>query len=162
MPDNPYSNGGKMEKSVVSVCQRYANDRTRLLDILLDIQHELKGITPAAMEVVAQRTGITRVEVEGVVSFYAFLSSEIKGERMIRVCDDIIDRQKGGREIAQIFAQELGVAVGGNSADGRFSLEYTPFLGMSDQAPSVMINDTIFTALTREKARRICSRLRRG
>ncbi|MCB1761974.1 MAG: NAD(P)H-dependent oxidoreductase subunit E [Gammaproteobacteria bacterium] len=151
-----------MEKSVVSVCQRYANDRTRLLDILLDIQHELKGITPAAMEVVAQRTGITRVEVEGVVSFYAFLSSEIKGERMIRVCDDIIDRQKGGREIAQIFAQELGVAVGGNSADGRFSLEYTPFLGMSDQAPSVMINDTIFTALTREKARRICSRLREG
>ena len=151
-----------MDNYVISVCQRYANDRTRLMDILLDIQRDLKGIEPAVMEHIAGQLGITRVEVEGMVTFYAFFSSKIKGDVVIRVCSDIIDRFAGGREIAKIFSEELGIAVGETSADGRFSLEQTPFLGMSDQAPAAMINEVIVTHLTAEKVRLICSRLKAG
>jgi len=151
-----------MDNSVMSVCQRYANDRTRLMDILLDIQHDLRGIEPATMELIARQLGITRVEVEGMVSFYAFFSSHTKGEVVIRVCSDIIDRHAGGGGIAKCFSQELGVPVGETSADGRFSLEYTPFLGMSDQVPAAMINETIVTCLSFEKVRQICSRLKEG
>ena len=151
-----------MDNYVISVCQRYANDRTRLMDILLDIQRDLKGIEPAVMEHIAGQLGITRVEVEGMVTFYAFFSSKIKGDVVIRVCSDIIDRFAGGREIAKIFSGELGIAVGETSADGRFSLEQTPFLGMSDQVPAAMINEVIVTHLTAEKVRLICSRLKAG
>ena len=151
-----------MDNYVISVCQRYANDRTRLMDILLDIQRDLKGIEPAVMEHIAGQLGITRVEVEGMVTFYAFFSSKIKGDVVIRVCSDIIDRFAGGREIAKIFSEELGIAVGETSADGRFSLEQTPFLGMSDQVPAAMINEVIVTHLTAEKVRLICSRLKAG
>jgi [NiFe] hydrogenase diaphorase moiety large subunit len=151
-----------MDNYVISVCQRYANDRTRLMDILLDIQRDLKGVEPAVMEHIAGQLGITRVEVEGMVTFYAFFSSKIKGDVVIRVCSDIIDRFAGGREIAKIFSEELGIAVGETSADGRFSLEQTPFLGMSDQVPAAMINEVIVTHLTAEKVRLICSRLKAG
>lgn len=151
-----------MESRIVSICRRYADDRTRLMDILLEVQRELRGIEPAAMELIARQLGITRVEVEGVVSFYAFFSRRTKGEIIIRVCDDIIDRHAGGREIAKVFVEELGLAIGTTSADGRFSLEITPFLGMSDQAPSAMVNETILTRLTVQKVRLVCARLREG
>ncbi|MCB1904709.1 MAG: NAD(P)H-dependent oxidoreductase subunit E, partial [Gammaproteobacteria bacterium] len=151
-----------MESRIVSICRRYADDRTRLMDILLEVQRELRGIEPAAMELIARQLGITRVEVEGVVSFYAFFSRRTKGEIIIRVCDDIIDRHAGGGEIAKVFMEELGLAIGTTSADGRFSLEITPFLGMSDQAPSAMVNETILTRLTAQKVRLVCARLREG
>jgi len=151
-----------MESRIAAVCQRYANNRTRLMDILLDVQHELKGVEPAAMELIAAQLGITRVEVEGVVSFYSFFSAKTQGDIVVRLCSDIIDRHAGGREVARVFATELGLAVGETSADGRFTLEQTPFLGMSDQAPTVMIGDTIFTRLNVEKVRLLCSRLREG
>jgi len=162
MAENESSDRNNMQCSVISICERYANDRTRLMDILLDIQQELKGIEPAAMELIARQLGITRVQVEGMVSFYAFFSDEIKGVTIIRLSNDIIDRHAGAREIAKLFSEELGLPVGATSSDGRFSLEYTPFLGMSDQAPSAMIDETIFTCLTATKVRHICSRLKAG
>ncbi|HXK57164.1 MAG TPA: NAD(P)H-dependent oxidoreductase subunit E, partial [Gammaproteobacteria bacterium] len=106
-----------MKNSVISACRRYADDRTRLMDILLDIQRELKGIEPAAMDRIAGRLGITRVEVEGMVSFYTFFSNRIKGDTVIRLCSDIIDRHAGGGEIAKCFSEALGIAVGETTAD---------------------------------------------
>lgn len=144
------------------VCGRYRRDRSRLMDILLDIQAELNGIEPPVMEAIAERLNITRVEVEGMVSFYAFFSAHRQGDIVIRVCDDIVDRHAGAEEMAQVFSEELRTPIGGDSEDGRFSLQYTPFLGMSDQAPSAMIGETIVTALTTERVRAICARLKAG
>ncbi|MCB1868464.1 MAG: NAD(P)H-dependent oxidoreductase subunit E [Gammaproteobacteria bacterium] len=151
-----------MNSRIISACRRYANDPGRLMDILLDVQRDLKGVEPAAMELIADQLGITRVEVEGMVTFYSFFSDKIKGDVVIRLCGDIVDRHAGGREIAKIFSEELGIAVGETSADGRFSLEQTPFLGMSDQAPAAMIDQTIVTCLSPEKVRHICSSLKAG
>ncbi|MCB1760506.1 MAG: NAD(P)H-dependent oxidoreductase subunit E [Gammaproteobacteria bacterium] len=144
------------------VCRRYQFDRSRLMDILLDIQAELNGIEAPLMEAVAQRLSITRVEVEGMVSFYAFFSAHRQGEIVIRVSNDIVDRHAGAEEVARIFSEELQTPIGGDSEDGRFSLEFIPFLGMSDQAPAAMIGATILTRLTPEKVRTICARLKSG
>ena len=156
--------GGKtpMDRVVTAACERYANDRTRLMDILLDIQAELRAVEPAAMELIARALGITRIEVEGVVSFYAFFSTEKQGAVVIRVCNDIVDRHAGAEEVARVFGEELGVAIGETSSDGRFTLEYTPFLGMSDQAPAAMVNDTVVASLTPELARQVAAQLKQG
>ena len=96
-----------MNSRIISACRRYANDPGRLMDILLDVQRDLKGVEPAAMELIADQLGITRVEVEGMVTFYSFFSDKIKGDVVIRLCGDIVDRHAGGREIAKIFSERL-------------------------------------------------------
>lgn len=151
-----------LEDIVVSICQKYDDDHTRLMDILLDIQERLRGIDPEAMELVARQVGCHRVDVEGVVSFYSFFSEEKKGEITIRLCDDIIDRYAGVAEIAGIFSEELGVKPGQTSEDGRFSLEYTPCIGMCDQAPAALINETVITRLTPGSAREIARQLKQN
>lgn len=144
---------------VARICESYANDPHRLLDILRDIQDRFRCISRETMKSVARETDLSEIEVEGVASFYAFLSVEPKGRVSIRLCDDIVDRFAGLEDVTEAFEKELGLKVGETSADGAFSLEYTPCIGMCDQAPAAMINDVVVTSLTPERAREIASAL---
>jgi [NiFe] hydrogenase diaphorase moiety large subunit len=147
---------------IALICERYQNDPHRMLDILRDVQDQFRCISRATMQTVAGKTGLTQVAVEGVASFYAFLSLTPKGRITIRLCDDIVDRFAGLSEVVAAFESELGITVGQTSADGAFSLEYTPCIGMCDQAPAAMINDVVLTALTPEKAREMVRALKKG
>ncbi len=144
------------------ICRGLGNDRTRLMDILRQVQRRFRCIDAGAMRLIADAVGCHRVEVEGLVSFYAFFSESPKGRTTIRLCDDIVDRHQGVLEIAEQFCRELGIGIGETSADGAFSLEFTPCIGMSDQAPAALINDRVVTSLSRESARRIIEQLKSG
>lgn len=150
------------QAEVASVCETYANDPHRLLDILRDLQDRFRCISRETMATVARQTDLSQIEVEGVVSFYAFLSSEPKGRVTIRLCDDIVDRFAGLEEVTEAFESELGVKIGETSPDGRFSLEYTPCIGMCDQAPAAMVNDVVLTSLTPARVREIAADLKGG
>ncbi len=155
--DQPEDTGATLE-----ICGRYDNDKHRMMDILIAVQEQNRWISPAAMETIAKATGLTRIEVEGVATFYSFFSQEPRGAVTIRICDDIVDRFAGLAEAVRAFETELGISVGQTSADGRFSLEYTPCIGMCDQAPAAMINDVVVTRLTPQKARAIARALLDG
>jgi len=154
--------GGVPTEVVEAICEKYDNDRTRLLDMLLDVQAQLRGVEPAVMKLIAKQIGSYRVVVEGMVSFFAFLSDTKKGKIIIRLCDDIIDRHAGSGEIARVFSQELDLELGQTSADCRFTLEFTPCIGMSDQAPAALVNDMVITQLTPASAREYARALKQG
>ena len=144
------------------ICARYDNDPHRLLDILRDVQDRFRCISRPTMQTVAAKTGLTQVAVEGVASFYAFLSLEAKGRVTIRLCDDIVDRFAGLDAVTAAFESALGIKVGQTSADGAVSLEYTPCIGMCDQAPAAMINNVVMTCLTPDKVHTITAGLKNG
>jgi len=150
------------KREIIEICARYDNDHRRMMDILIDVQDRFRWISPIALETVATATGQSRIAVEGVATFYAFFAQEPKGRVTIRLCDDIIDRFAGMPEVAKAFEHELAINVGETSADGAFSLEYTPCIGLCDQAPAAMINDIVVVDLTVEKARRIAMALKSG
>lgn len=150
------------EAAFRAICARFGNDRHRMLDILLAVQKACHWISPLAMDRVAEATGLTRIEVEGVASFYAFLSLTPRGRVPIRLCDDIVDRFAGLEAVVAAFEAELGIRMGETSADGAFSLEVTPCIGMCDQAPAAMIGEAIATRLTPARATQIAQALKAG
>ncbi len=154
--------GEASEEIVTSICKSHGNDHHRMLDILRDIQDRSHWISPEVMEIVARRTGLSRIEVEGVASFYSFLSLTPKGRVTIRLCDDIVDRYAGLAAVATAFEEELGIAVGETTGDGAFSLEYTPCIGLCDQAPAAMVGNVVATGLTPDTARRWARALKAG
>ena len=136
---------------VTGICESFGNDPTRLLDILLAVEAELGYVGGEAMDLIAETLDMPRVEVEGVVSFYAFLHSEPRGKVVIRLCDDVIDRMKGADRVAEGLEEELGIRFGETTADGRFTLEYASCIGMSDQAPAALVNDVVVPRLGSEQ-----------
>ncbi len=151
-----------LEATVKSICQDCGNDRGRMMDIVRAVQQQFACVPGEAMDIIAREVKTHRVEVAGVVSFYAFLSSRQKGKVIIRVCDDVIDMMNGADRVIAAFSEELGIAVGETTADGKITLETTPCIGMCDQAPAAMINDVIITYLSSDQAREIASELKRN
>ena len=150
------------QNAVAVICARYHNDPHRMLDILRDVQDQFRWISRDTIQTLAKNTGLTQVAVEGVASFYSLLSQEPKGRVTIRLCDDIVDRFSGLPEVTAEFEKELGITIGQTSVDGAYSLEYTPCIGLCDQAPAAMINDVVVTNLTPETVREITATLKTG
>ncbi|MCG3122912.1 MAG: NAD-reducing hydrogenase HoxS subunit alpha [Phycisphaerales bacterium] len=139
---------------------RHGRERWRLMDIVRDVQERLGAVGPEAVDAIAGWLGIARVEVEGVVGFYSFLSSGQRGRVVIRLCDDVIDRMAGYDAVRAAFEGALGVKVGETTPDGEFTLERTACIGMCDQAPAALVNDVVVTNLSSDKARVIVRMLR--
>jgi [NiFe] hydrogenase diaphorase moiety large subunit len=140
------------EQEIAAICESRDNERTRLLDILLAIQHRDGHVDDEAIDLVATALSIPRVDVEGVVTFYAFLSREPRGRVTIRLCNDVVDRMHGAVEVAKALEDELGVAFGETTPDGRFTLEYVSCIGLSDQAPAALVNGVMLPRLGPDKA----------
>jgi len=149
-----------LEAVVKDACKSCGNDRSRMMDIVREVQGKCGCVSSEALDLIAGAVGVHRVEVEGVVSFYAFLSSRPQGEVVIRVCDDIIDEMKGGEHVADAFKEALGIDFGETTPDGAISLERTACIGMCDQAPAAMVNDVMMTELSGDDAREIVAKLR--
>ena len=141
--------------AIKGVCQANGRDRTRMMDIVRAVQESFGCVSARAIDLIAREVSTHRVEVEGVVSFYAFLSDKPKGQVAIRLCNGVIDRMAGADHIAGVFAQELGIEFGETTPDGRISLDYTPCIGMCDQAPAALVNEVVVTELSSDSARAI-------
>ncbi len=156
----------KVRKGIRAVvhkaCKAFDHDNTRILDILREVQGNCGCISGETMEMLAGELSSHRVEIEGLVSFYSFFSEKPKGKITIRLCDDIVDRFAGVDKVAKVFSDELGIEMGKTSPDGNFSLEYTPCIGMSDQAPAALINETVVTKLTPQSVRTMVRTLKKN
>ncbi len=147
------------EKRIRDLCRGLGKNDHRLLDAAEAVQREFGCVDSAAMGVIAREMGVQRVEVEGVVYLYASLSERPLGKVVIRLCDDVIDRMKGADEVAAAFRDELGIDFGETTGDGKITLQSVACIGMSDQAPAALINDTVVTYLRADQARSIVRQL---
>ena len=150
-----------MTKFTDEICRRFGNDRTRMMDIVLEVQGRFGCVSHEAMEQIAHAVNTHRVEVESLVTFYSFLSVKPQGQVVIRLCSDIVDWMKGYEDVADAMSKELGVTMGETTPDGAITLTRTPCIGMSDQAPAALVNGVVVTHLTPERGRQLIRDLRR-
>lgn len=130
------------------IVAEFGADRSRLLDIVEAIQRRSGYIDDEAVRSVASALGIHRVEVEDMVSFYAFFDRQPRGRFRIRLSKTPLSFTKGAKEVAGAFEAALGVAMGDTTADGAFTLQWTSDIGMADQEPAGLINGVVLTRMT--------------
>ncbi|MBV8193356.1 MAG: NAD(P)H-dependent oxidoreductase subunit E [Alphaproteobacteria bacterium] len=145
---------------VAAAVAEVESDRTRLMDVIQAVQRRVGHIPQEAIRRVAEALGIHKVEVEDMVSFYAYLDREPKGRFRIRLARTPVSLMNGAAAVAKAFETATGARLGTTSPDGAFTLEWTADLGMADQEPSALINGTVVTALTPGDAPAIVAALR--
>ncbi|MBN1788186.1 MAG: NAD(P)H-dependent oxidoreductase subunit E, partial [Sedimentisphaerales bacterium] len=149
-----------LQAEIKRICKNCGDDRSKMMNIVRAVQQRFGQVSAEAMNTIAKCVNCPRVEVESVVSFYAFLSEEHKGQVIIRLCNDVVDKMAGADAIAEAFKKELGIDFGQTTKDGKITLEYTPCIGMCDQAPAALINDEIITYLSTDKVKQIVAELK--
>jgi [NiFe] hydrogenase diaphorase moiety large subunit len=150
-----------IQAEIKQICQNSGNDRTKMMDIVRQVQENFGQVSSKAMDIIAKSVNCHRVEVEGVVTFYAFFSKKPKGKVVIRLCNDIIDKMAGAETVAEAFKKELGIDFGQTTPDGKITLEYAPCIGMCDQAPAAIINDEVITYLSTDKVKEVVADIKK-
>lgn len=140
---------------VLEIARMHGNEPTRLLQILRDIQNELRCVPREAMMLVAEALDVSIARVQGVVEFYSFLSLTPQGRFHILFSDSISDHMLGSRELSMYLCERLNVKPGETRADGRVSMDFTSCTGLCDQGPAGLIDGLWLPRLDRAKIDRI-------
>ncbi len=136
--------------------------KTTLMNVLWDIQKKRRFISRDDMTKISNEFHISRMELEGVISFYHFYHREHAGKYTIYLNNSIVSKYKNYDEVKKAFEKEVGVDFGQVSEDKMFGLFETACIGLSDQETSALINFNAFTDLTATKVKNIIAKLRKG
>jgi NADH-quinone oxidoreductase subunit E len=144
------------------IITRYPPDRRRsaVLPALYLVQYQQGYITANAIRYVAGLLGITRADVEDVVSYYTMFYTRPVGKYVINVCRTLSCAINGAERVTEELSAKLGIKPGETDASGTFTLMEVECLGACDRAPAVMVNDAWHECLMPEDVPRLVDDLR--
>lgn len=147
-------------EAIDALVTEHGATRSALIPVLQGLREQRHEINDVAMQVVADRLGITPVDVQGVVTFYSFLKMEAAGKHIVHVCRTLSCEMAGMRRVAEQLQAELGITVGGTSADDLVTLDWVNCIGMCDQPPALLIDRKALGRVTPAQVREIVAGLR--
>jgi NADH-quinone oxidoreductase subunit E len=144
------------------IVKRYPTERRRsaVLPALYLAQHQQGYITANAIRHVAELLGITRADVEDVVSYYTMFYTKPLGRFVINVCRTLSCAINGAERVTEELCAKLALKPGETDPTGTFTLMEVECLGACDRAPVVMVNDAWHEHLQPESAAKLIDDLR--
>ncbi|HEY1913469.1 MAG TPA: NADH-quinone oxidoreductase subunit NuoE [Vicinamibacterales bacterium] len=144
------------------IIKRYPDDRRRsaVLPALYLVQDQQGYITANGIRHVAELLGITRADVEDVVSYYTMFYTRPVGKYVVNVCRTLSCAINGAERVTEELCGKLGIKPGETDPTGTFTLMEVECLGACDRAPAVMVNDAWHECLKPEDAGKLIDDLR--
>ncbi|HEY9246407.1 MAG TPA: NADH-quinone oxidoreductase subunit NuoE [Candidatus Methanoperedens sp.] len=136
------------ESRVDSIIDEYDAEQGSLISILQDVQAEYKYLPREALEYVAKRLDIPRVQVFGVATFFKAFSLKPRGKRQIHVCMGTACHVRGSKKVLEEFERKLGIKAGSTTKDGEFTLETVNCVGACALGPVVVNNEKYHGQMT--------------
>jgi len=140
----------------------YPHPRSALIPLLHLLQGQDGYLTDDGMEHVGQLVGLEPAEVRGTASFYDMFHTEPVGKYLIAICTNIACMLQGAYELLEHAQTHLGIAPGGTTADGTFTLEDSECLALCGNAPCATVNWRFFGDLDRARFDGLLSALAAG
>lgn len=131
----------------------------RLIPLLHRVQESLGYVPYAVQEVIADRLGLSPIQVYGVVSFYHFFTTTPRGKHELKVCMGTACFVRHAQRLVETVQQVLGVDIGSVTDDGLFGLEQVRCIGACGLAPAMMHNQETLGNLTPKELRKLVRRL---
>ncbi|MFZ1918982.1 MAG: NAD(P)H-dependent oxidoreductase subunit E [Terriglobales bacterium] len=145
----------EFETRFTEMVSHYPTKRSALVPTLLYAQDEVGALTDEVIAELAQRLGLTELEVRNVISYYSMLTTKPRGKYNVQVCTNIACMLRGGEEILDHCKKRLGIGHKGTTPDGQFSLEEVECIGACSWAAAAQVNYDFHENLTPEKMDKI-------
>lgn len=140
----------------------YPQPRSALIPILHVAQEQDGWLTLDGMAHVAELVGVAPAEVYGTASFYDMLFTHPVGRHLVSICTNLACLISGGTELLEHAESTLGVAPGGTTDDGEFTLEEVECIALCGNAPCLAVNWRFFGDMTPESFDQLVDDLRSG
>jgi len=113
--------------------------RSAVMPLLYLAQRRDGYVTKGAMEDIAAMLDISSTDVAGIVGFYTLYHDKPAGKYRMQVCTDLPCALRGADKFMQELCANLGIQVGGTTADGLITIEAVTCLAGCDRAPMFQI-----------------------
>ena len=121
-----------------------------ILDAALELQRAEGFISERAVEALAETYGKSKAEIFDTLSFYSMIRFETKGKIRIEICRGAPCHVAGSEAVITAIESFIGCKIGETSADGRYTFTFTECQGQCQAAPTILINDKLYTNVTPE------------
>jgi NADH-quinone oxidoreductase subunit E len=144
---------------ILTELQHFAHKPAACVEALRIVQRH-RGWVSDEIKDIAELLGMTPDELDGVATFYSLIFRRPVGRHVILICDSVSCWVMGYEKVLERLQSRLDIGIGETSADGRFTLLPVACLGVCEQAPAMMIDDTLYGGLTPEKIDEILEKYR--
>ena len=143
---------------------KYPADRKRsaMIPMLIYAQDEVGSMTDELIKEVANRVGVTPLQVNEVLTYYSMLHRKPMGRYHVQVCTNISCLLVGGEELWNQACHKLGIGHKEVSADGQVSLEEVECMGACSWAPALQVNYDFYHDVTPEQLDKLLDGLTAG
>ena len=141
-PDHPPFSAEMQAKFAREVAKfPSARAQSAVMACLSIIQNERGWVSRAAEDELAAYLGMAPIAVYEVTTFYNMYNQQPVGKFKINVCTNLPCQLRDGQAALAHICRKLDVAVGGTTADGRFTVQQSECLGACADSPVMLIND---------------------
>jgi NADH-quinone oxidoreductase subunit E len=104
------------------------------------VQDARGWVSDESLSDVAGYLGLSVSYLESLATFYSLIFRRPVGRHVIMVCDSVCCWMEGSDDLMRLLADNLGIAAGETTGDGRFTLLPVVCLGACDRAPALLID----------------------
>jgi NADH-quinone oxidoreductase subunit E len=140
----------------------YPHARSALIPILHVLQEQEGYLPEDGMAHIGDLLDLAPAEVRGTATFYDMFHFEPIGRYLLAICTNIACMLQGAYRLLEHAEERLGVAPGGTTRDGMFTLEDAECLALCGNAPCLTANWRFFGDLDEERFDTLIDDLRAG
>jgi NADH:ubiquinone oxidoreductase subunit E len=145
---------------VSAVLARYPRrDPGELVNILHDLQTELRYLPEHALREAAAHLGLPPTQVYGVATFYHGFHTEPRGEHTCTVCVGTACHVRGAPRLLEQIERDTGVGAGGTAPDLSLNVEEVSCVGACAIGPLVIVDGDTHGHMTPDNLSRMVARL---
>src|SRR5512136_2897405 len=104
------------------IVERHANDKSSLIQVLLELQEENKWLSEEALQMVGQKLQLPLSQVYHVATFYKAFSLVPRGRHTVSVCLGTACQVRGAPRLLDRVTDILRIKPGETTPDLRFTL----------------------------------------
>jgi len=132
-------------RTVDEIIARHEYKKSALLQILLDLQTELRWLPRHVLRWVSTRLGVPLTRTYSIATFYEALSLKPRGKYLIQLCTGTACHVRGANDLLTRVSTVLGIQPGETDPKQLFTLTTVHCLGCCALAPVMKIDDEYFS-----------------
>jgi len=131
--------------------------RPALLPALHAAQQAHGWISEEVAGEIARALRVPLADVFGVIEFYTMFNHRPAARTILRVCDSPVCAAAGADSVIESLCRHLKIKPNEINADGEFSVEHAPCLGLCDRAPALLAGEAAVAPAGPAQAAAICA-----
>ncbi|MBL7062413.1 MAG: NAD(P)H-dependent oxidoreductase subunit E [Dehalococcoidia bacterium] len=122
------------------IINKYENDASSLIQVLLEIQSENRWLPKEVLEKVSKKLKVPLSRIQHIATFYKAFSLIPRGRHEIHICMGTACHVRGAPRVLDTVQDLTGIRPGETDLDLKFSLETVNCLGCCALGPVMVVD----------------------